>query len=146
MLTHDALMAANLALTGCMTGLIWFVQIVHYPLMWQDLGPSFPAWHAAHTRRTTCVVAPLMFLEMLVAGMLAVRPGDVGAPVASAALALLAVAWASTFMIQVPLHGRLSHGFDPEAHRALCRSNWIRTLAWTCRLALLLAAASRTSA
>ena len=50
---------------------------------------------------------------------------------------LLAVIWVSTFLIQVPLHGRLTRGFDATRHSALVRSNWIRTVAWSARGALL---------
>jgi hypothetical protein len=48
-------------------------------------------------------------------------------------LGLLAMVWASTAAVQVPLHGRLSLGLDRAACRRLVITNWIRTLAWTVR-------------
>jgi hypothetical protein len=51
----------------------------------------------------------------------------------SDSIALLAVNWLSTFLVQVPLHARLGTGFDAAAHRRLVLSNSLRTLAWTGR-------------
>jgi hypothetical protein len=52
---------------------------------------------------------------------------------------LLAGIWASTFLLQVPCHLRLSAGWDAATHRFLVDSNWIRTIAWTLRLVLAVA-------
>jgi hypothetical protein len=51
-------------------------------------------------------------------------------------LGLLAVNWLSTAAVQVPLHGRLAREYEEQAHRALVRTNWVRTAAWTARGAL----------
>ena len=47
---------ACLASTLFMTGLIWFVQVVHYPLFSEVEPGDFLRYHAAHPRRTTRVV------------------------------------------------------------------------------------------
>jgi hypothetical protein len=49
----------------------------------------------------------------------------------------------STWRLQVPRHDALARGWDAAAHRALVRSNWVRTAAWSARAALLLAALAR---
>jgi len=54
-------------------------------------------------------------------------------PVRWVGLGLLVVVWASTFTIQVPLHARLSTGFDENVWRRLVNTNWVRTIAWTGR-------------
>ena len=41
-------------------------------------------------------------------------------------------------LASVPMHERLGRGFDPAAHRRLVATNWIRTIAWTARGALVL--------
>jgi hypothetical protein len=56
-------------------------------------------------------------------------------------LALLAVVWASTWLVQVPCHTRLAGGFDAAAHGRLVATNWIRTVGWSARTALLVGAA-----
>jgi hypothetical protein len=101
---------------------------------------GYPAYQAAHARRTTRVVAPPMLLELGTGVWLTLRPSPFfPGSAAWMGLALLAVVWASTFFLQVPEHGRLEHGFDPAAHRRLVRVNWVRTVAWTLRGILVLA-------
>lgn len=125
------------AATWFMTGLVWFVQLVHYPLMAEVGAGEFVRYEQQHRRRTTWVVAPAMMIEAALAGWLLLGP-DQGLPFWSVAAgaALLAAIWASTFLIQVPLHERLSAGFDAAVHRRLVRTNWGRTLGWSLRAVL----------
>ena len=62
------------AATLYMTGLIWFVQVVHYPLMARVGGGGFAAYEAAHTNRTAWVVGPAMLAEAGTAVALVVDP------------------------------------------------------------------------
>lgn len=125
------------AFASCaLAGLIWFVQVVHYPLL-RLVGPdTFASYHAAHTRRTTLVVAPLMLAEALAALVLVVD--SPGSATALAGLALVALIWASTFLVQVPLHNRLAREPFPADLTLLVRTNVIRTLLWTLRAGLAL--------
>lgn len=50
-----------------------------------------------------------------------------------AGLALVAVIWLSTALLQVPCHELLCVGFDPAVHQRLVWTNWIRTAAWSLR-------------
>jgi hypothetical protein len=129
----------NVAATGMMIGVIWFVQIVHYPLFGQVGRDGFAEYEAAHSHRTTLVVVPPMLVELATGAWLAFRTPE-GMPrwVFTAGLALIAVVWLSTFLLQVPRHTQLGRGFDEGAHRALVATNWIRTVAWTARGILLL--------
>lgn len=126
--------------TLAMFGLIWFVQIVHYPLF-LSVGPSqFPAYEAAHANRTTYVVAPLMLLELVTAGLLlfsSLRPLQVTALTAWFGATLVVVIWASTAFLQVPLHDQLHSGYSAPLIRQLVATNWIRTIAWTLRAGLI---------
>lgn len=120
--------------TLAMVGLIWFVQIVHYPLMGSVGGLEFPEYEREHQRRTTLVVAPLMLTEAATALLLLVlRPERVGIAWVWIGVALLAGLWASTFFWQVPVHTRLAERFDAGDHRRLVRSNWVRTFGWSLR-------------
>jgi hypothetical protein len=125
------------ASTLMMTGVIWFVQVVHYPLMSRTGRAGFPDYEARHTRLTTLVVAPLMLAEAVTAGLLLLwRPPQIPLPGAILGGGLLAVIWLSTSLLQVPLHRRLAQGFEERAHRHLVTTNWIRTISWTARAAL----------
>ncbi len=128
-----------------MVGLIWFVQIVHYPLFDRVGGTGFAVYEKTHQRLTTWVVGPLMLLELATAaGLLvsALRSQSASLPWAAAGALLLAGIWATTFLLSVPQHQKLAQGFDARAHARLVTTNWLRTLGWTARggIALWLAA------
>jgi hypothetical protein len=126
----------HVATTLGLTGLIWVVQLIIYPQFSLIGRAEFRPYHADYTRRMTWCVGPLLVGELGSAAMLGWE-GESGVWF-WASLGLLGVNWASTAMIQVPLHRRLANGFAPGAHRALVRSNWVRTAAWTLRAALVL--------
>jgi len=128
------LIKAHALATLAMAGVIWFVQVVHYPLMARVGQDTFARYASAHSRRTARVVGPLMIIEALTA-MALIRFPEAAAPpmLPIIGLGLLMIIWASTFWLQVPCHRRLAQGFDPAVHRRLVRSNWIRTAAWTLR-------------
>jgi hypothetical protein len=138
--TH-AVLLAHAGATWAMVGLIWFVQIVHYPLMARVGAQESVPYALAHQSRTTRVVAPLMLVEITTAVLLAffAPPEVVSRTLGLIAVLVLAAIWTSTFLVQVPLHARLARGFSPEVHRRLVLSNWARTIPWTIRgvLALL---------
>lgn len=118
--------------TLAMVGLIWFVQVVHYPLF-ARVGPdTYTAYQSAHMRRTSLVVGPLMLAELATACLILLRSWS-SRPVAIAGLILLAIAWLSTFFLQVPRHATLQRGFEPHTAASLVSTNWIRTIAWSSR-------------
>lgn len=130
----DAILFLHAFSTLCMTGLIWFVQIVHYPLFADVPEDGFAAYERKHQQRTTWVVAPLMFVELGTAG--AIAGGFVpGVPQlwAWGGLVLVVSVWAATFLVSVPLHAKLEHGKRAAIIRKLVVTNWIRTALWTAR-------------
>lgn len=127
----------QLVATVLMTGVIWYVQLVHYPLMDGWPHDDFPRWEAAHREQTGLVVVPAMLAEGLaVVLILAWRPVGVPVWLAWTGAGLLLAIWVSTFAIQVPLHEQLSAGWDEAAHRRLVQSNWLRTVLWSARSAV----------
>lgn len=129
-----SLLIVHAAATWFMAGLIWFVQVVHYPLFAKVGGEAFKQYEHDHQRRTTWVVAPVMLVEAAAASML-VMPfaGETNSIEAWLGLALLAVVWLSTFLVQMPLHAALERSPSREIMNRLVRSNWVRTMAWTAR-------------
>ena len=142
-MSADALhfvLVGHLAATLFMTGVIWFVQVVHYPMMDAAERENYPEHQRRHQTLTSYVVGPVMLFELATAiGLLYFYLQTGRSTWALVNLLLLAVIWFSTFFVQVPCHERLARGFSPDAHRRLVDSNWIRTMAWTLRSALLLA-------
>lgn len=137
-----AVFLLHLAATLFMAGLIWFVQVVHYPLFDRVGRDAFVQYQQQHVRRTTWVVGPPMLVEAATAALLIVEPasalGLVGAAWNAGALGMI---WLSTWLGQVPQHDRLLSGFHAEAHSRLTTGNWVRTALWTARSAGLLYAA-----
>jgi hypothetical protein len=132
------LLLVQFAATAAMTGLIWFVQVVHYPLFGKIPEEAFIAYERAHTARTTWVVVPLMLTEIGTAASLPVLdPAFALSPLYLFSLGCLIAIWASTFLIQVPQHAILERQYCPDSIRRLILSNWIRTLLWTVRTGLL---------
>lgn len=124
-------MAVELICAFCalsMTGVIWFVQIVHYPLFAAVGEAQWRDYHDGHTRRVSYVVVPLMVGELATAAVLAVRDGSA---LAVAGLVLAAATWVFTFALAVPGHRRLERAFDPATARGLVTTGWARTVAWT---------------
>ncbi len=115
-----AILSMHLAATAAMFGLIWFVQVVHYPLFGSVGSDGFVAYETAHRRRTSFVVGPLMAAEGLTAvWLVADPPNGVGLALPAAGLVLLGVIHASTVWLQVPRHAELSSGYDDAIVRRL---------------------------
>jgi hypothetical protein len=145
------LLLVQLGSTLAMVGVIWIVQVVHYPLFAAVGEAAFADYEAAHTRLITWVVAPLMLAEAGSTLGMALLPDGVGASTIApgwerwTGVALLGVIWGSTALLQVPQHTRLAQGFDLDAHRWLVLTNWLRTGAWTLRGGLVLLWVSRAT-
>lgn len=116
-----------------MCGLIWFVQVVHYPLFAAVGDAQFVAYERAHCRRVTFVVLPPMVAELLFAVWLWWQAPPHWSPWASLGLVLVLVVWASTFVLQGPYHAQLLQAADRRTMRRLVATNWLRTVAWTLR-------------
>jgi len=133
------LFLAHLGSSLYMVGLIWFVQVVHYPLLAHIGSQEFSPYEQRHTALTTWVVAPPMLIEGATAVLLFwFRPREVSNGSLGIGLSLLAVIWLSTAFIQVPCHEVLSKTFDPVVHQRLVWTNWLRTAAWSLRGGLVL--------
>jgi hypothetical protein len=133
----SAVVVAHLVATLFMVGLIWFVQIVHYPLM-ASVGEShFVAYEARHRTLTACVVgAPMATEGVCTVWLFLAPPEGMGRAIPFVGGLLLTVVLASTVWLQVPMHDRLSRGFDASAARRLVTTNWVRTVGWSARGAL----------
>lgn len=126
------------SLTLYMTGLIWIIQMIHYPLFKLVGAENYTAYHQNHIQRTSLVIAVPMLLEMLTALYLILKTDfyrqDILFLVSTGVILII---WLVTFLISVPQHNILVKGFNQTAFEVLVKTNWIRTLAWTIRAFLL---------
>ena len=129
---------AALAATWAMTGLIWTIQLVHYPIFDAvESGADNTVWRRfahRHTSTISIVVGPFMVVEGITGLWIAADPpGDVGRLLPIVALGLMAGCYGTTAFGSAPLHGRLADAYVAELHHRLVVTNWIRTVAWTAR-------------
>lgn len=129
-----SILLANITSTLFLVGLIWMVQIVHYPLF-DDVGEeNYVSYQQRHQSNITYIVGPVMLIELIAAFMLLWYPVEgVSKSLVYCGIGLVLVIWLSTAFIQVPCHEKLVKGFAPAAYKWLVNSNWIRTIAWSVR-------------
>ena len=121
-----------------MAGLIWFVQIVHYPLFHKVSEDTSVAYADEHQTRTAWVVGLPMLLEGITTVWLFFDP--VGSRVLPPIGGLVLVkVHLSTIFLQVPRHGELTRGYNREIVTKLVTSNWVRTIGWSVRAGIAVA-------
>jgi len=137
----EVVLLANFVATAVMTGVIWFVQWVHYPLL--ATVPVDDSVEAAvkvadqHQHRTGQVLAMPMAVEgVTTLWLLASRPEAVSLILPWGNAVLLAVALGSTVFVSVPLHAKMATNPTADVARRLVVTNWPRTIAWSGRAIL----------
>lgn len=132
------------ASTLCMVGVIWVIQLVHYPLFAMVAPDRFPEYERSHCDRITWVVGPLMLAEMATTVLLPwLLHSASERRLAWVGFALLVLIWVVTYTVQVPQHARLSASFDLDLQQKLVQGNWIRTVCWSLRGLVALAILSK---
>jgi len=130
---------AQVCATMAMVGIIWFAQIVHYPLFTKVDPGSFIPYQDFNLRRTVLIVVPLQMVEMGTALLLVWKtPAELLPLQVWSNLILIIFIWCSTVFLQVPRHYRLTRGFDAKGINFLIKTNWIRTIGWSLRCVLVL--------
>ena len=133
----SAVLIAQVVGSVGMFGVIWTIQLVHYPLMRSIPDDAFVAYEQQHTRMISFLVGPLMAIEgVCVLAVFFFRP--LGVPIWSTVLGgiLEAIAIGVTAFISAPTHGQLESGKNDALLNRLIATNWFRTAAWTGRAAI----------
>ncbi|RZF21689.1 hypothetical protein DAY19_08345 [Halobacteriovorax vibrionivorans] len=117
-----------------MSGVIWMVQIVHYPSFKFIDEKSFHSFSAFHVKSISFIVLPLMLCELATATLLTIKQPDMAFIIN---LVLLIFIWMITFFISMPLHKKLGSKRYDQSIDKLILSNWARTVFWTARSILL---------
>ena len=117
-----------------MTGLIWLVQIVHYPSFRFIDELQFTSFQEFHMRRISYIVLPIMLLELGTAGILVFNNPN---RLFVLNLTIVVLIWASTFFLSMSAHQNLVEGKSLEIINKLVITNWPRTVLWSIRSILL---------
>jgi hypothetical protein len=119
------------AATWALSGFVWAVQLVLYPLFAETGRGNFQAYHGRHMLRITFALTPLLAVEAITAIWLLIA--GLRDPWFLGSLIPLAFIYVSTWIVQVPLHFRLGAGFDAAVLQRLITTNRWRTAAWILR-------------
>lgn len=128
-----------------MTGLIWFVQVVHYPLFGAVGDEHFQKYVNAHCNLTGMVVILPMVAQLGLSALLALTVKSTVPYLFWINLGMVAVIWAMTATCSIPCHGSLcANGYDATVHGQLVFTNWARTILWsTCSIVMAVALAEQ---
>jgi len=129
----NSILLIHIFATLFMCGLVWFVQVVHYPLFKEVPLKDFPAYQKKNFV-TGYVTVPVMFMELFSGLYLLFAEYS---HLFLANMILLAVIWGSTFLFQVPTHLALVETPSLKLFDKLINTNWIRTISWTVRSGIL---------
>jgi hypothetical protein len=127
---------ANLVVAAALAGLIWTIQLVHYPLFARVGADDWPRYEAEHRRRITWLVGPLMVVNVGLGIALFVADRN---PLSGLNAGLAVAVFAATGLIYAPMHAALESYASEAAIARLVRANWARTATWTLQVIVALA-------
>jgi hypothetical protein len=122
----------NLFTSFFLCGLIWVVQLVHYPFFKYASSETFEIAMGFHRKKISLIVVPAMFAELLSSFWLSLFSSTYTIYHISGFVVVLLI-WGVTFTTQVPLHSKLTVSSDAKVINKLVRSNWIRTTLWSAK-------------
>lgn len=136
---NNLIFVIHIGATLFLAGLIWTIQIVHYPLFADVDADNYTTYQTRHMSRIAYVVAPVMLAELASGIYLALFSiAGINSNYFRFGLLLVLLNWLSTLFIQSPIHGKLARNYDEKLIKKLVTTNWLRTFFWTLRGALIL--------
>lgn len=134
---HELIFILNIFASFFLCGLIWQVQLVHYPFFSRADRSKFTEHIRFHGVRISFIVLPVMIVELISSALLTLYATSFQT-VHLTGLILVILIWMSTFLLQVPQHAKLTEGYDEKAIQRLVHTNWIRTILWSVKSGLAL--------
>lgn len=128
------LLLVNTVINLILVGLIWTIQLVHYPSFKFVDDSCFAEFEAFHIKRISILVMPLMLAELFIS-LISLK---LETPWSYYSLLIVGLIWISTFFLSVPLHKKLKSRKNIETISKLVQTNWPRTILWTLKSIYLL--------
>ena len=136
MLSNNFVLLVHLIFTSIMTGVIWVIQIVHYPSFHFIEKDLYTAFQKFHMNKISIIVMPIMLAE-LITGIMLFFDKSFKSPFLTISIIILVLIWLITGVFFTKVHNELIAGYQELVVNQLVAMNWIRTLLWTLRLLLL---------
>ncbi len=128
----------HLFISFALTGVIWFIQIVHYPSFHYIEKTNFKEFEQAHIYRTSILLGPLMTLEFVTGAFLLAISFYLPGHILWINFIFIVLIWSITWFWSIPLHKKMNRGKDRDLINNLILSNWPRAILWTGKSCLLL--------
>ena len=140
MITSDYyLFMIHLVSTSFMVGVIWIVQLVHYPTFLFIDEQKSNDFQKFHMSRISYIVMPAMTTELFSGIYIYIYSNmAIDSNLFLLALTILIINWIITALVFVKMHNKLLINYKIEIISLLVKWNWLRTLLWSVRLILLL--------
>lgn len=133
----NTLFLLNFASSFFLCGLIWIIQILHYPFFARLDRKKYSDHQQKHMFTISFLVIPIMLIELITSILLVMQPTDFRFEFIIGLILVITV-WASTFFLQMPIHQKLLQGYNKGTIQKLVSTNWIRTIGWTLKSILTL--------
>ena len=133
----DFLYKIHIVSTSIMVGVIWIMQLVHYPSFSFINIEDYKSFQEFHMKRISLVVIPAMTIE-LTSGILIFWIHQTNNIFFNVSLFCLFFIWSITAILFSKMHQKLTLGYQILIVTKLVNLNWIRTISWTLRLGLVL--------
>ena len=131
----EFLLKVNFISTSLMVGVIWVIQLLHYPSFHFINDKKYIEFQHFHMQRISFIVIPAMLIELASAILLAYF---FRSSLTIILFALLLGVWAVTFIFFTNMHQKLTNGYNQSIVDRLVKINWSRTTLWSLRLIILL--------
>ena len=126
----------HLIATSVMVGVIWVVQLVHYPSFHFVELKQYTNFQRFHMARISYVVIPAMLTELFTLITIVISMDQIDTLFLASAILLIFI-WLMTAVFFSGVHQKLTLGYDQTVVDKLVKLNWGRTLLWTLRLLLI---------
>ena len=126
----------HLIATSVMVGVIWVIQLVHYPSFHFIELKQYTTFQRFHMSRISYVVIPAMLTELFTLILIVISMDQIDTLIVASAILLIFI-WLMTAVFFSGVHQKLTLGYDQTVVDKLVKLNWGRTLLWTLRLLLI---------
>ena len=126
----------HLIATSVMVGVIWIIQLVHYPSFHFIELKQYTTFQRFHMSRISYMVIPAMLTELFTLILIVISMDQIDTLVLASAILLMFI-WLMTAVFFSGVHQKLTLGYDQTVVDKLVKLNWGRTILWTLRLLLI---------
>ncbi len=126
----------HLIFSAIMVGVIWVIQLVHYPSFHFIDKAIYDSFQKFHMNKISIIVIPVMILELATGFLLLI--GNSKNILIIISFGILILIWGITGLFFSDAHGKLISGYNELIVNKLVSMNWIRTALWTFKMILLL--------